>query len=152
VNETAPAARPRIVAWLGYGGLIPFLTLAVLACVDRERTLLWDATLRAYGAVILGFVGALHWGFAMRQVEMTPRQRDVAFGWSVVPALVGFLALVVNSTLGDVLLAGGFIAHYGRDRSIAATARLPVWYLPLRLRLSVVAILCIAAGAVAASR
>jgi hypothetical protein len=147
-----PAARPRIVAWLGYGGLIPFVALALLACVDRERTLLWRASLRAYGAVILSFVGALHWGFAMMHGEMTPRQRDAAFAWSVAPALVAFLALVVNSALGDVLLVVGFAAHYGRDRGFAAAAPLPAWYLPLRLRLSVVAILCLAAGSFAASR
>ena len=152
MNETAPAARPRIVAWLGYGGLIPFLALAALACVDRERTVLCHASLRAYGAVILSFVGALHWGFAMTHSEMTPQQRNAAFGWSVVPALVAFVALVVNSALGDVLLVAGFVANYWRDVRLRATVPLPAWYLPLRLRLSIVAILCIGAGAVAASQ
>ena len=146
-----PSARPRIVAWLGYGGLIPFLALAGLACVDRERTVLWHDSLRAYGAVILSFVGALHWGFAMMHGGLAPRQRAAAFGWSVVPALVAFLALVVNSSVGDVVLAGGFMAHYWRDRGMAATAALPAWYLPMRLRLSTVAILCLAVGAFGAS-
>jgi hypothetical protein len=152
MNETAPAARPRIVAWLGYGGLVPFLALAVLACIDRERTVLWHAGLRAYGAVILSFVGALHWGFAMSHSELTRQQRNAAFGWSVVPALVAFVALVVNPAPGDVLLVGGFLANYWRDVRLGATAPLPAWYQPLRLRLSIVAILCIGTGAVAASR
>jgi len=152
MNETAPAARPRVVAWLGYGGLIPFLALAVLTCIDRERTALWHACLRAYGAVILSFVGALHWGFAMLLEELAPPQRDALFAWSVTPALAAFLALVVHSVLGDALLVGGFLAHYWRDQRLAAAAALPGWYLPLRLRLSAVAVLCIAACAFAAGR
>lgn len=152
MNQSAPDARPRVVAWLGYGGLIPFLALSVLSFVDRERAAFWHASLRAYGAVILSFVGAVHWGFAMTQHELSPRQRNAAFAWSVAPALVAFLALVVKSVLGDIVLAGGFLAHYLRDRRFAATAALPAWYLPLRLRLSAVAILCVAAGAFAASR
>jgi hypothetical protein len=51
VKETVPAARSPLVAWLGYGGLIPFLALAMLACVDRERMALWHASLRACGCV-----------------------------------------------------------------------------------------------------
>ena len=34
---------------------------------------------------------------------------------------------------------------------MAATAALPAWYLPMRLRLSTVAILCLAVGAFGAS-
>jgi hypothetical protein len=152
MNQTAPDARPSVVAWLGYGGLIPFLALAVLSFVDRERAVFWHASLRAYGAVILSFVGAMHWGFAMTHPELSPRQRNAAFAWSVAPALVAFLALVVKSALGDIVLAAGFAAHYWGDLRLAASTALPAWYLPLRLRLSAVAILCIAAGAFAASR
>jgi hypothetical protein len=112
----------------------------------------WHASLRAYGAVILSFVGALHWGFAMSHNEITPRQRDAAFAWSVVPALAAFIALVLQSGPGDFLLAVGFAAHYWADLRFAATAALPAWYLPLRLRLSVVAIVCILPGAFAAIR
>lgn len=42
-------------------------------------------TLRAYGSVILSFVGALHCGFAMLMDRITARKRNAASVWSVVP-------------------------------------------------------------------
>ncbi len=144
-----PLARPRIVAWLGYGGLLPFLALGVLTWVDRERVALWHGMLCAYGAVILSFVGALHWGFAMLLEGIPASARTALFAWSVIPCLMAFVSLALHSLLGDILLVAGFAMHYSRDLRLAASAPMPEWYLPLRLRLSVVAILCIAAGALA---
>jgi hypothetical protein len=40
----------------------------------------------------------------------------------------------------------GFIAHYLQDLRLARRATLPGWYLPLRLRLSAVAVVCLIAG------
>ena len=56
---------PREVAWLGYGGLVPFVGLLSIVLVDPHHGLVWADAMVAYGAIILGFVGALHWGFAM---------------------------------------------------------------------------------------
>jgi hypothetical protein len=152
MKTTSIDSRPRVVAWLGYGGLIPFLVFAVLTCADRERSTLWQASLRGYGAVILSFVGALHWGFAMLLQDLTPSRREAVFIWSVTPALAAFAALVMQSFPGDVLLVALFVAQYWRDRRLAATAALPGWYLPLRLHLTAVAILCIGVGIIAADR
>ena len=49
---------PPHVAWLGYGGLLPFIALAILMAVDAPRAALWSDALVGYGAVILSFVGA----------------------------------------------------------------------------------------------
>ena len=64
LTSPPPAPIPGPVAWLGYGGLLPFGALALLL-LDGARSALWWPALLAYGAVILSFVGALHWGFAM---------------------------------------------------------------------------------------
>ncbi len=151
MKETAHTARPRIVTWLGYGGLVPFLALPVLTFVDRERGMFWHATLRAYGAVILSFVGALHWGFATVLGNITPSQRNAMFAWSVVPCLMAWGSLLAHSVLGDLLLVSGFLVHYGQEGRLTSIVTLPAWYLPLRLRLSAVAIMCVAAGAFATS-
>jgi hypothetical protein len=150
VEGKRPSRIPRSVAWLGYGGLIPFLALAVLASVDRGRLPMWHGYLRAYGAVILSFVGALHWGFAMVLGNISAHQRNAMLGWSVIPCLLAFAALVANSDLGDVLLACGFAVHYLQDRRLAAVCAMPPWYLALRLRLSAVAVICVVAGAFSA--
>lgn len=144
------AALPRTVAWLGYGGLLPFLFLAPASIFDENHALYWADGLFAYGAIILSFVGALHWGFAMTAgalcTESGRHQRDACFVWSVVPALIAWLALLLAPLLSSLLLIAGFVAHYWQDRRLAADADLPEWYLPLRLRLSAVACFCLALG------
>ncbi len=145
-----PAAR--IPGWLGYGGLLPFVALSVLTWADPAHGRFWQEGLAAYGAVILSFVGALHWGLAMTLDGIAVRRRDALFVWSVMPCLLAWLALLLHSAVSDWVLVGGFLLHYAQDRRLAAITRLPAWYLPLRLRLSSVAIVCLAVGAVAARR
>lgn len=137
---------PRAVAWLGYGGLIPFLALAPASLLDHHYQALWSDALYAYGAIILSFVGALHWGLAMILPELSERQRSVCFTWSVVPAMIAWLAVLFSPPLAAPLLVFGFIAHYLQDRRLADQATLPDWYLPLRLRLTSVAIVSLVAG------
>ncbi len=141
-----PAALPRTVAWLGYGGLLPFLALTPASLLDHHHGALWSDALYAYGAIILSFIGALHWGLAMSLPELTERQRSAWFTWSVVPALIAWPAVLVSPPLAAPLLVFGFIAHYLQDRRLARQATLPHWYLPLRLRLSSVAVVCLVAG------
>jgi hypothetical protein len=137
---------PPVVAWLGYGGLLPFVGLALLILLDAGPVLPWEKALIAYGAVILSFVGALHWGLAMALPELTVEQRRQRFVWSIVPALVAWSALLLAPVAATALLITGFIAHYWQDRRLAGQAGLPFWYLPLRLRLSGVACLSLLAS------
>ncbi len=139
-------ALPRTVAWLGYGGLLPFLVLTPASLLDHHHGALWSDALYAYGAIILSFIGALHWGLAMTLPELSERQRSAWFAWSVVPALIAWPAVLFSPPLAAPLLVFGFIAHYLQDRRLARQARLPGWYLPLRLRLSSVAVVCLVAG------
>ena len=142
-------AMPRMVAWLGYGGLLPFVALMVLSFIDPSRSGAWQQGLLNYGAVILSFVGALHWGFAMGTLPLSERARNVGFAWSVVPALLAWLALLLDPFAGSALMAAGFAAHYVQDRRLASQTTLPAWYMPLRLRLSAVAALCLLVGSFA---
>ena len=141
-----PVALPRTVAWLGYGGLLPFLALTPASLLDHHHGAVWSDALYAYGAIILSFIGALHWGLAMSLPELTERQRSACFAWSVVPALIAWPAVLFSPPLAAPLLVFGFIAHYLQDRRLASQAKLPGWYLPLRLRLSSVAVVCLIAG------
>ena len=141
-----PVALPRTVAWLGYGGLLPFLVLTPASLLDHHHGAVWSDALYAYGAIILSFIGALHWGLAMSLPELTERQRSAWFAWSVVPALIAWPAVLFSPPLAAPLLVVGFIAHYLQDRRLARQATLPGWYLPLRLRLSSVAVVCLVAG------
>ena len=149
-DPAGPSARaPRTVALLGYGGLLPFGALALLLLLDGARSALWWPALLAYGAVILSFVGALHWGFAMALPALGAAQRQGLWAWSVVPALVAWPAVLWAAPGAAVLLVAGFVAHYAQDRRLVAQtgAALPAWYLPLRTRLTLVASVCLLVGA-----
>ncbi|WP_279629116.1 DUF3429 domain-containing protein [Pseudomonas rhodesiae] len=54
---------PKHVSLLGYGGLFPFIFLALLIRFSLDYRQLFAIALVNYGASILSFVGALHWGF-----------------------------------------------------------------------------------------
>ena len=140
---SSSTATPPTVAWLGYGGLLPFLALALAVWTGVAPHFGWGGALRTYAAVILSFVGALHWGFAMALAGLSPAQRQAAFVWSVVPSLLGWVALLVAPVAGVLLLVVGLLAHYAQDRRMARWAPLPAWYLPLRLRLTGVACGCL---------
>ncbi len=146
MRSTGVEPLPRTVAWLGYGGLLPFMGLAfatVGADFYGENPQRWNAALLAYGAAILSFVGALHWGFAMTMRSLSESQRTAAFVWSVIPALVAWVALLAAPTVAVVLLVLGFVTHYWRDYRLVTSADLPAWYLPMRLRLTCVACVCL---------
>lgn len=138
-DDSFKSIFPPIVKWLGYGGLLPFVVLATAACVDSSHSSLWLDALIGYGAVILSFVGALHWGFAMSHDDMTAHERARCFVWSVVPALIGWVALLMTHKYACALLVAGLLAHFWQDKRLVNVVRLPVWYLPLRLQLTLVA-------------
>ena len=98
---------PLLVAWLGYGGLIPFVALTVGLQMSPEWADRFGLWLLGYGAVILSFVGALHWGFAMMIEELALARRQRAYAWSVVPSLLGFAAIILGPGLGFSLLIVG---------------------------------------------
>jgi hypothetical protein len=136
--------RPAIVTWLGYGGLLPFVGAALLCWLEPSHRSGWTGMLLAYGAVILSFVGALHWGFAMVHPATAGRPMNGMYAWSVMPSLLGWMALLVAPAAGATLLIAGFLAQYRQDLRLARVLPLPTWYLPLRLQLTVVACLCLA--------
>lgn len=141
------ARVPTSVAYLGYGGLLPFIALATLSVVEPTHSLVFRAALIAYGAVILSFVGALHWGFAMTIPVMSNQLRTKAFVWSVVPALLAWTTYFLPAFIGAIVLILGFMAQYYRDQTLVSQVSLPAWYLPLRLRLTIVASLSMVIGA-----
>ncbi len=125
----------------GLGGLIPFLGLA-LACWVRPEL---GFALVAYGATILAFLGAVHWGFALSDGR-APWWR---FGLGVVPALVAWVALLLPLGAGLVLLAAAIAATAGVERAAAARGLVPSSYLALRFVLSGGAVAGLLLGALA---
>lgn len=141
-------SMPITVGLLGYGGLIPFLGLAVLANIDPDHGILYRGALLLYGAVILSFVGAIHWGVAMIDRDLSDQDRRACYLWSVVPALMAWASYILSPIAAALVLVLGFILQYWRDMTLARKLVWPAWYMPMRIRLTAVASLSLLVGSV----
>ncbi|MEF8711995.1 MAG: DUF3429 domain-containing protein [Accumulibacter sp.] len=92
MDHPHPEPLARRVAWLGYGGLLPFLVLASASLGNAQHAQLRNEARLAYATVIPSFVGALHWGFAMTR-DLRASLRTWRFVWSIVPALLAWSTL-----------------------------------------------------------
>lgn len=110
---------------LGYGGLLPFLLGVVLIALGYRAV--GADVLAAYGAVILSFVGAVHWGLALGHDE----QRWRHYASSVVPALVAWLALLLPPVPSLGVLAAG-LAGWRFWECLADPPAFPAWFARLR--------------------
>ncbi|MFL1460753.1 DUF3429 domain-containing protein [Roseococcus sp. DSY-14] len=136
------------LAWtLGLLGLLPFAgaALAALAIAGWQAdALLW---LRGYGAVILSFLGAVHWGLALAAGESPFNRQRMVLG--VVPALLGWAALLLPVKGGLWLLAAAVLATAATEQWAALRGAIPGGYVVLRWALSLGAAACLLAGALA---
>ncbi|WP_299616268.1 DUF3429 domain-containing protein [Pelagibius sp.] len=134
---------PKPALYLGLAGLIPFLATAFGVWFAGFPAKLDAVNIQlAYGAVILSFLGAVHWGLAMAGGDKA--MTYTRLGWSVVPALVGWGALLLHPVLGLLVMILGFAGvFFGDLRSIAA-GRAPAWYRTLRKPLTLIVIVTLA--------
>lgn len=140
---------PPIAIVLGLAGLLPFVACGLgvmLLGGDGVRMSLLG--LLAYSAVILAFLGGVHWGFALEGGEgQSERARQARFGLGVVPSLVGWAGLLVAfiglPTVGLAVQLAGFIAVVIFEARANRQGLMPPGYMGLRWALSVGVILCL---------
>lgn len=140
------ASQPPALAWaLGLTGLIPFVLGAALQWYGPPGwRMLAGMALLSYGAVIVSFLGGIHWGLAMR-VSPVPVARLV---WGVLPSLLGWLAVLLDSPWGPLVLALSLLVCFAVDRAVYRELGLDAW-LALRAVLTLVAAMALVAGAAA---
>jgi hypothetical protein len=140
---------PAAALWLGGTGLIPFIAPVVALWLGSPawREPAW-AVLHGYAAIILSFLGAVHWGAALR--ENDPGRLWQAMGWSVIPALLAWVTLMLPHPHGVALLLLGFAVQYWMDRRAVAQGWLPAWYGRLRRVLTAGVTACLALALVRA--
>jgi len=134
-HPATTTAIPAAARWLGGLGLIPFLAPVIALWLGSPawREPAW-AVLHGYAAIILSFIGAIHWGAALH--ENDARRLWQTMGWSVIPALLAWVTLMLPHRQGVALLLLGFAAQYLMDRRAVALGWLPVWYVRLRRTLT----------------
>ena len=125
---------------LGYAGLIPFIIFSIGSWFQLPFISDSIHILTAYAAIILSFMGAIHWGSAMSRCE---GQNGKYFIASVIPGLSAWLALLLPQRYAITLLMIGFIALIIYDWSVEKPQRLPGWYIPMRNRLTLVVVMCL---------
>lgn len=138
MTDTDSVQSPRavpIASWLGYAGLIPFVAGAALSWqLPAEWRPFTVAALSAYAAVIVSFLGGIHWGLGFR-LSAPPAS---LFLWGVVPSLVAWLAVLMPASAGLVVHGVMLLVCYGVDRKVYPVQGL-AHVLTLRFRLSSVA-------------
>jgi hypothetical protein len=123
-----PLARP-----LGFAGLIPFAGLAGLSLFGVAWA---PGAIAAYGATILAFLGAVHWGFALRALPGEDHAGAARLVLGVVPSLLAWVALLLPTGAGLWLLAAGILGTAAVETMAARRGLVPAEYLRLRWWLS----------------
>jgi hypothetical protein len=140
-----------LIRRLGYGGLVPFLFLTLClwsAGDDMDLHAAIALSMQAYGAVIVSFLGGIHWGVGFHNALTQPKAPRVHFTWGVAPSLLAWVAVMMPAFAGLPLLGFVLIGCYLIDRRTWPAAGLAPW-LPMRLQLTIVSSLScfLAAGA-----
>jgi len=135
-NLSSPTLTARAI---GYGGLIPFIGLSAMSVLWRDiHQSAFLFSLLAYGATIISFLGAIHWGLAMREEH----QDRIAIIWGVVPSLVAWGSLIVDTHWGlaiqFITLWVCFFVDYKRYPQYGVSK-----WLSMRLQLTVIAGVCL---------
>jgi Protein of unknown function (DUF3429) len=140
----------KTVSFLGYAGLIPFVLLAALMwLVEIGLSGFVAVALAAYGALIASFLGGVHWGIAFVRLARGEAVKNSAVVWGVGVPLLAWGALLMPPASGLPLLALVLGACYAFDAKTYPALGLECW-LPMRLRLTLVAVASCLVGAAAA--
>lgn len=142
---------------LGLLGLLPFFALAFLAWLPDSAAVAHKAAARlaqfalvAYAAVILSFLGAVHWGLALSRTDLPQPRLRQSLVWGVIPSLLGWLALLmmfigVSTWLVFAFLIGDLLLVRLMDGALLRGHPMrPEGYLELRTRLTAGASLALA--------
>ena len=128
---------------LGHVGLLPFVIGAALTWIVRPDALPYVAAgLSAYAAVIVSFLGGIHWGLGFRAQPADPAR----FAWGVVLSLAAWVAVMMPPYAGLVVHGVMLVVCYLVDRKVYPLHGAAAW-LTLRFRLSGVASLSCFVGA-----
>lgn len=155
-NDQQSIPTPALV--LGLGGLIPFVSAALLVwgpmtafqwvpdwlLRDRSTQQLATHALGAYGAVILSFLGGVRWGSLLSDTAGLNRWTPLSL--SVAPSLIAWPALMLAPVPQLALLCAGFTLQYALDVTAAKRGEIPTWFLRLRLILTSGAIVSLLIG------
>lgn len=144
---------PKIMWWLGYGGLIPFFGMTFALLTDASIPFLENfhtgLVLAVYTAIVLTFIGAMHWWVSLDiQAALNGTDFGKLLALSLVPTMVAWFSVLLPLNIALFVLGVLIIVAYVAD-SVLLFDKIDEWYAKMRLHLSViVTLLLFAAGVV----
>ncbi len=148
VLTSSGAKIPILPLLLGYAGLIPFIVSACgIWLASTGMAVVLNQALLSYAACILAFMGAIHWGYAMRS-----NADSWQLGLSVLPSLFAWLALNLPLPWAYAILTINFILLCIFDGVASRSGLLPWWYPSLRVPLTAIVVMSLIIGAFGAVR
>jgi Protein of unknown function (DUF3429) len=149
--ENDPTTR-KTAQLLGYGGLLPFIVLALIARLDGVAALSGPQArsgVAIYGAIIATFMGALFWAYAVVARWKEAQSAPQVLIKSIAPALAMWLSLWLATPRTTALLAAVvLIMILAIDWFLQREPWYPQWFWKLRVHLTVIASACLLIAAV----
>ena len=129
--------NPQILGWLG---ILPFIFTSFFVLFEIRFSLELKVLGLLYASSILGFLGAVYWGYLLK----SEAHESILWAWGIATSLVAWLSLIViflfnNYLLASLILSVGFIISLIVDYKNFSSYS---WYVNLRLKLTFVAIIC----------
>ncbi|KAJ7456958.1 hypothetical protein FB451DRAFT_599064 [Mycena latifolia] len=161
ITGSVASEVPKPVMMFGLAGGIPYIGAAVttvylaheaglaaagqLAHVDPGVAItILDQALNVqvtYGAVMLSFLGALHWGMEFAGLGGTKGYSRLALG--AAPVLYAWPTLALDPTMALAAQWAGFTALWWADSRATVAGWTPIWYSQYRFYLSILTGTCI---------
>lgn len=147
-------ALPKVMWWLGYGGLIPFAVMLLVLLTGKAVPFLegfpQGLVLAAYTAVVLTFIGGMHWWVALGiQDGLQGTELGKLLALSLIPTMVAWFSLLLPLNITLFVLAALILLAYYAD-SVLLFDKIDEWYAGMRRNLSVVVALLLVVAGIAA--
>lgn len=130
----------KVAKFLGYAGLIPFIGLTlVLFIADEDTAVLARFAFQAYAAIILTFIGGVHWGLIVNEKDFN--NVKLVMTGSIVPSLLAWFSILLPLPVGLAILLLSFLALFFYEYKFLWPTLFPPWY--RRLRSILTGIVCL---------
>ena len=129
--------NPQILGWLG---ILPFIFTSFFVLFEIRFSLELKVLGLLYASSILGFLGAVYWGYLLKSEAF----EHILWLWGIATSLVAWFSLIViflfnNYLLASLILSLGFIISLIVDYKNFSSYS---WYVNLRIKLTCVATIC----------